>query len=242
MKSRIRILLVDDNDLIRQALRLMLEPVEAIEVVGDCASAEEALSQIEKLFPDIVLMGAQMSGVNVIEVIRHLKRSRLHYDVDVIVLAKTVDYQNWVETLEAGAAGYLLKDVKHAELVQSIRQVYLTEHSLQEGGAFVEQIVELAVPSSVSADKVLEFTSQVEKTVRASILQIVASRDRTVITIATKPGTPSNLLNKLRDMPGVEKVEEEPLTKSRLSNFLNRFRALLRSETSPEKRVLITLN
>ena len=102
MNKAIRILLVDDFEVVRHGLRYMLTPEEDMDVVGDC-DAKEASSKIVRLHPDIVLTG--MPGI-----IRSLKRN-LDY---VIVLAESLDYR--AEALEAGAASYLLKDVTRVEL------------------------------------------------------------------------------------------------------------------------------
>ena len=104
MNKNIRILLVDDNELVRHGLRHMLEPEENMEVVGDCSNAEEAFSKIARLCPDIVLMDIQMPGMNGIEALRSLKRNGLDYSGDVIMLADSLNYR--VEALQAGAASY----------------------------------------------------------------------------------------------------------------------------------------
>ena len=74
MEEHIRILLVDDNELVRHGLRHMLEPEEDMKVVGDCASAEEVFSEMARLYPDIVLMDDQLPGMDGIEAIRHFKK------------------------------------------------------------------------------------------------------------------------------------------------------------------------
>ena len=93
MKEDIKVLLVDDHELIRQGLQSMLEPEEGIEVVGDYSSAEEALPEIRRLSPDVVLMDTHMPGINGIEATRLLKGKELHCDVDVIMLAGSVSYR-----------------------------------------------------------------------------------------------------------------------------------------------------
>lgn len=75
MKENIRVLLVDDRELVRRGLQSMLESEEDMGVVGDCATAEEAFSEIARLRPDIVLMDIRMPGMNGIEGSRHHERS-----------------------------------------------------------------------------------------------------------------------------------------------------------------------
>jgi len=240
MRKRIRILLVDDHELVRHGLRRMLEPEEDMDVVGECANAVEAFSQVQRLSPDVILMDTQMPGVNGIEATRCLKRDEVDCDADVIMLAECADYM--VEALEAGAAGYLLKDIKRDELADAIRQVYWSDHSLEERRGFAEEAVELVVPPPADAAQTLRFIGQVEKKLHASILQTVGSSDwGTVVTILLKPDPLSNLLDGLRDIPDVEKVEEEPSAREGLSSFLRKLRTMSGVRTNPRKRMLITL-
>jgi len=239
MKGYIRVLLVDDYELVRHGLRLMLESEEDIEVVGDCASAEEAFSQVGKLSPDLVLMDIQMPGMDGIEATRHLKKNGMDCDADVIMLAECADYL--IEALEAGAAGYFIKGTQHTELAQSMREVYWNEHSLERDG-FVEGTVELAICPPADATQVMRFTRQLETTLDASILQTVSSWDwGTVISVQLKPTSLTNLLDELGNMPDVEKVVEEPSAREGFSNLLRRFRTLTSSKASLRKRIVITL-
>ncbi len=143
MKNDIRILLIEHNELVRYGLRRILEPEVDIEIVGDYANAEKALSQLKIFSPDIVLMDTQLSGMNGIEATRHLKRNGLDYNGDVIMLAESVDYR--VEALEAGAAGYLLKDMTCAELTQAIREVYCNKQSRDDSDSMKKRRLEQKV-------------------------------------------------------------------------------------------------
>jgi len=207
--------------------------------VGECASAEEAFPQVGELSPDVVLMDIQMSGWDGIKATRYL-REGVHCDAAVIMLAENADHL--IEALEAGAAGYLLKDIKRAELAQVIRQVYQNEHPPEKSDGFVEETVELVIPPPVDAAQTLGFIDQVERRLQASILQTVGSWDwGTVITIQLKPDPLSNLPDKLRNMPDVEEVEEEPLARDALSKLLGKLGGAAKLKTSPSKRILITL-
>ena len=115
----IRVLMVDDHQVVREGLRRMLDLERDIEVVGEAGSFEEALAQIELSSPDIVLMDIKMPGKDGIETTRLVKEKQP--DCKVIMLTLYEDYL--VQAIEAGAEGYLLKDVKREELAQAIRAV-----------------------------------------------------------------------------------------------------------------------
>ena len=103
--KEIRVLLVDDHEIVRRGVRGMLEQEEDIEIMGDCASAEEALHQAEILSPNIVLMEAKMPGMGGIEAARLYCQNRM--PSKIIMLTSCEDCL--AEALEAGAVGYLLK-------------------------------------------------------------------------------------------------------------------------------------
>jgi len=246
MKKDIRILLVDDHEHVRHRLRRMLETEEDMEVVGDCANAEEAFSKMARLHPDIVLMGTRMPGINGVETTRHLERNGLDYDGDVIMLAESKDYQ--VEALEAGAASYLLKDITHAELTQAIREVYWSKQLPGYGEGLVEEAVELVVPPPAKAARLLRFMCQLEEGLHdrhdnyANIMHTVGSWDwGAVITILLKPTRVSSFLDKLGYMPDVEKVDEEPLAGGASSSLPKKTGVLPRPSISPSKRFRVTL-
>lgn len=243
MDKDIRIILIDDQELIRRGLRHMLEQEEDMEVVGDYPTAEEAFSKMAKLRPDIVLMDTQMPGMDGIEATRRLKRNGLHYDGAVIVLAESMDYQ--VKALEAGAARYLLKDIKCAELTQAIREVYWSKQSSEGGVGFVEETVELVIPPLTDAAQLLRFICQLEEVLDdnyASIAHMIGSWEwGTVITVLLQSTTLSALLDKLGNMPELEKLEEEPVARGTSSSYPRKFGVLPRLSISPSKRIRVTL-
>jgi len=243
MKKAIRILLVDDHELVRHGLRHMLELEEDIEVVGDYSGVEEAFPEMARLSPDIILMDAEMPGVNGIDATRSLKRNGLNYDGDVIVLAESVDYR--AEAVEAGAASYLLKDITRAELTQAVREVYWSKQSPEGREGFVNETVELVIPPPANATWLLRFMCQLEERLHgnhASIMHTVGSWHLgTIITISLKPTALSGLLYQLGNMPEVQKVEEKGLARDVFSSFSKKFGILSRLSSRPSKRISITL-
>lgn len=118
--SAIRVLLVDDHQVVREGLRRMLEVEDDIRVVGEATGMEEALKLAELYSPDVVLMDIKMPGVDGVEATRRLKEKQPACNIIMLTL-----YEEYItEAIEAGAAGYLLKDVKREELSQAIRVAY----------------------------------------------------------------------------------------------------------------------
>jgi len=116
----IRILLVDDHGVVRDGLGRMLELEEDMEIVGRASNAEETLSKVESISPDIILMDIKMPGIDGIELTRQVKE-RLP-SCNVIIFTLHGDYLT--QAVNAGASGYLLKDIRRGELTRAIRQVY----------------------------------------------------------------------------------------------------------------------
>jgi DNA-binding NarL/FixJ family response regulator len=117
----IRVLLVDDHQVVREGLRRMLDLDKDIEVVGEAASGEEALTKADQLSPDVILMDVKMPGMGGIDAIRELKTKRSPASVIVLTLYED---KYLAQAAEAGAVGYLLKDVSRDELIKAIRAAY----------------------------------------------------------------------------------------------------------------------
>ena len=114
-----RILLAEDQTLLREATRRLLEAEPDVEIVGEAGDGQEAVDMALRLTPDIVLLDMAMPRLNGVEVIREIKSQRPR--VAVLVLS-AYDYDAYVvAALEAGAAGYILKDVSADELVSALR-------------------------------------------------------------------------------------------------------------------------
>src|SRR5215216_6364633 len=114
----IRVLICDDQDVVREGLRAILSTVPDIEVTGLAGDGAEALEAVEKRQPDVVLMDLNMPGVNGIQATRkiHEKFPAVH-----ILALTTYDADEWVfDAIRAGASGYLLKDTPRANLIKAI--------------------------------------------------------------------------------------------------------------------------
>ena len=213
MKSGIKVFLVDDNELTRYNLRCRLEKEENIEVIGDYADAEEAISQIEMTLPDIVLLNAQVSGTNGIEVAHHLRRSGLGCNAGIIMLVESdCDLINSLGDDEVDY--FLVKDTNLPELTQVIRQVDWNIHSQKAHSSFFEESFEIVISPSSNSTGLKRLLYRLEEISRnndnfARIMKTVGSRKRgVVITIITRWGTTYNLLERIGNMPEVEALEE----------------------------------
>ncbi len=115
--EKIKILIVDDNEVVREGLISILEAQADIEVVGQARDGLEAVAQAEKLYPDIILMDAQMPRMDGTEATRRIKQSLP--DVKVLFLTVYGDYVGGA--LAAGASWYLTKDCRRQDLLEAIR-------------------------------------------------------------------------------------------------------------------------
>lgn len=121
MTDPIRVLLVDDQALMRMGFAMVLDAEDDLEVVGEAGDGATALAQVRALRPDVVLMDVRMPGMNGIEATERLTAE--HPEVRVLVLT-TFDLDEYAfAALRAGASGFLLKDAEPAALVTAIRTV-----------------------------------------------------------------------------------------------------------------------
>lgn len=125
----VRVLLVDDQALFREALRTLLDVHEEIDVVGEAADGRQALLQAAELRPDVVLMDLHMPVLDGIAATRRLRAEQP--DVRVLALTTFDDDEDVFAALRAGAVGYLLKDVSSARLVEALLAAARGESVLQ---------------------------------------------------------------------------------------------------------------
>ncbi|MBK4987776.1 response regulator transcription factor GacA [Pseudomonas sp. S36] len=118
----IRVLVVDDHDLVRAGITRMLADIDGLQVVGEGDSGESALKLARELKPDVVLMDVKMPGIGGLEATRKLLRS--HPDIKVIAVTVCEEDPFPTRLLQAGAAGYLTKGAGLDEMVQAIRLAF----------------------------------------------------------------------------------------------------------------------
>lgn len=118
-ESPIRVLLVDDHTVVRQGLRMVLSLEPGLEVVGEAADGREAVEQAAALGPQVVLMDLLMPVMTGVEATREIKVR--HPDIEVVALTSVLEDRLVIDAVEAGAAGYLLKETGPETLFEAIR-------------------------------------------------------------------------------------------------------------------------
>ncbi len=119
--EKIRVLIADDHTILRAGLKIMLNAQPDIETIGEASDGKQAITEAERLAPDVVIMDITMPECNGIEATRQIKR--MFPDVRVLILTMHENEEYLFETLRAGAAGYMLKEAADTELISAIRVV-----------------------------------------------------------------------------------------------------------------------
>ncbi|MGM7670486.1 response regulator [Microbacterium sp. A93] len=164
--ERTRVLLVDDQELVRYGFRLVLEAEDDIVVVGEASDGEQAVISAARLQADVVLMDVRMPGIGGITATRQITAS--FPDTRVIVLT-TYDLDEFAfGALQAGAAGFLLKSTRPADLVSAIRTVMAGDAVVSP--RITAKLIEVAVPhlgrgAQRGADEALDALSEREREV-----------------------------------------------------------------------------
>ena len=135
----IKVLLVDDHQVVRRGLRTFLEIQDDIEVVGEASDGAQGVTEAESLRPDVVLMDIKMPGTDGIEALRRLRE--LDNSAKVLIVTSFTEQRTVVPALRAGACGYVYKDVDPDALAGAIRSVHAGHVLLQPevAGALLAQ-------------------------------------------------------------------------------------------------------
>lgn len=119
---KIQVLLADDHTVVREGLRSLLDLQQDISVIGDATDGRQAVSEVERLHPDVVVMDVAMPELNGIDATRHICAA--HPDIKVLILSMYATAEYIYRALHAGAQGYLLKESAAAEVVDAVRALY----------------------------------------------------------------------------------------------------------------------
>ncbi|MER3435035.1 MAG: DNA-binding response regulator [Leptolyngbya sp. ERB_1_1] len=200
----IRLLLVDDQSLIRDGIKAMLSLEPDLDIVGTANSGEAALQQVEILHPDIVLMDLKMPGMGGKEATQQIAQRFSH--IKVIVLTTFDDDEYIAEAIQAGAKGYLLKDMLSEDLAESIRFVHRGYAQLAPG----------------LLEKLLPHTAPAKSHPSATALAQLPARERDVLRLIGTGATNREIANQL--------FISEGTVKSYVTSLFNRLNLRNRSQ------------
>jgi NarL family two-component system response regulator LiaR len=196
--DKIRIVIADDHAVVREGTRTLLERETDMQVVGEASDGEEAVRLIENLKPDVAILDISMPGLSGIEVTRRIKP---HLPSTAVLILTAYDNDEYVfALLEAGAAGYLLKDVHSREIVGAVRSVHSGESVLHP--SIARKVIQRAIASPAQS---AERNSEIELSDRElEVLRLAAKglnnqdiADRLCISIRTVQGHINSMFRKL---------------------------------------------
>jgi DNA-binding NarL/FixJ family response regulator len=197
----VRVLLADDQTLVRSGFRVLLERADGIEVVGEASDGAEALEHVRSNRPDVVLMDIRMPGMDGLEATRRIASDPRLADMRVIILT-TFDHDEYVfQALHAGASGFLLKDVDPDDLRDAVRVVAAGEALLSPSVTrrLIAEFVSQPGRHRHSPAELTELTDR-EREVMALVAAGLSNdqiADRLVISPATAKTHVSRMLLKL---------------------------------------------
>ena len=259
MAENIQLLVIDDHQVVREGIRRLLGEEDGIELVGQGSNSEEAMLQVQMLNPDIVLMDIKMPGVDGVELTRQLKQK--YPDLNVIMLTLYDEYLN--QALDAGARGYLLKDIRREELAAAIRKVHAGQIAISESiqskvellheeqqdeavetaaSAKVDEL-QLVLSPPVEAGQLMRFAGCAEERLKSRVLQMVGAwEEGTVMTLALHKATPlSTLMSVFKDIPEIRQISREPLDQAVNPKLLKKVMSGLRIENKSRATLYISL-
>jgi DNA-binding NarL/FixJ family response regulator len=194
--SRLRVVIADDQPMMRAGFKAVLEATGSIEVVAEAATGEEAVAAAEAHRPDVVLMDIRMPGMDGIEATRRLPRQR------VLILTTFGLDEYIIEALRAGASGFLLKDAPTREVVEAVRAVAAGDAVLAP--AVTRQLLDQVgrrLPAAVSRtpDGLAELTDREQEVLRMLAVGMSNAEiaNALVVSEPTVKTHVSNLLGKL---------------------------------------------
>jgi DNA-binding NarL/FixJ family response regulator len=206
----VRIFLLDDHEVVRRGVRELLEVEDDLEVVGEAGTAEEALARIPSASPDVAIIDMRLPDGNGVEVCREV-RSR-NPEIQCVVLTSFADDEALFDSIMAGAAGYLLKQIKGTDLVDAVRRVAAGQSLLDP--SVTARVLERLRTGPAEDERLARLTEQ-ERKILDLIAEGLTNRqigERMFLAEKTVKNYVSNLLAKL----GMERRTEAAVFAARL--------------------------
>ena len=170
----IRLLIIDDHEMVREGLKAMLAKEHDFEIVGDAANAEQAYELIARLHPDVILLDIRLPGVSGIEVCRAV--TERYPETAVIILTTFTDETLVAQCIQAGARGFIVKDIERFDLKRSIRAVARGEAAIDPKAA-VAVLAQLRRTPQESNEPAPELLSPQQLVILRLIAQGFSSRE-----------------------------------------------------------------
>jgi DNA-binding NarL/FixJ family response regulator len=187
----IRVVLADDQALVRAGFRALLDAQDDIEVVGEAGNGEQAVRLATQLMPDIVLMDIRMPGVDGLSATRRIAADARLANIRVVILT-TFGLDEYIfEAIRAGASGFLVKDTEPGELVQAVRVV--------AGG-------EALLSPSVTKQLIAEFAVRAKEPQTPDSLGELTDREREVVALVAEGLTNEEIAGRLFVSPATAKT------------------------------------
>jgi two-component system response regulator DevR len=206
----IRVFLLDDHEIVRRGVRELLEVEDDITVVGEASTAAEALARIPLATPDVAIVDMRLPDGNGVEVCREVRSG--NPEVQCVVLTSFADDEALFDSIMAGAAGYLLKQIKGNDLVDAVRRVASGQSLLDP--SVTERVLERLRNGPAEDERLARLTAQ-ERNILELIAEGLTNRqigERLFLAEKTVKNYVSNLLGKL----GMERRTEAAVFAARL--------------------------
>jgi two-component system response regulator DevR len=191
----IRVFLLDDHEIVREGVRALLEGTDGIEVVGEAGTAADALARMPPAHPDVAILDVQLPDGSGVEVCRDVRSA--HPEISCLMLTSFSDDEALFEAVVAGAAGYLLKQVRGTDIVDAVRRVAAGQSLLDP--TLVGRVMERVRRPPKEDERLARLTGQ-ERKILALIAEGLTNRqiaERMFLAEKTVKNYVSNLLAKL---------------------------------------------
>jgi two-component system, NarL family, response regulator DevR len=208
----IRVFLLDDHEIVRRGVRELLEAQDDIEVVGEAGTADEGVTRIPATKPDVAIIDMRLPDGNGVEVCREVRS--IDASIQCVILTSFSDDEALFDSIMAGAAGYLLKQIKGTDLVDAVRRVSAGQSLLDP--SVTERVLE-RLRSGPEEDPRLARLTEQERKILDLIAEGLTNRqigERLFLAEKTVKNYVSNLLAKL----GMERRTEAAVFATKLSS------------------------